>query len=51
VFEYIAALAGAAPPKPGGRIGFPSFRMSNRRAREALGWAPRYADYRASLMR
>jgi nucleoside-diphosphate-sugar epimerase len=51
VFEYIAAIAGAGPPKHGGRNGFPSFRMSNRRAREALGWAPRYADYRAGLMR
>jgi nucleoside-diphosphate-sugar epimerase len=49
-FGYIAALAGAAPPQPGGRIGFPSFRMSNRRARD--GWmGPRYADYRSGLMR
>jgi nucleoside-diphosphate-sugar epimerase len=51
VFEYIAGLVGAAPPPPGGRIGFPSFRMSNRRARATLGWVPRYADYRAGLTR
>jgi hypothetical protein len=35
----------------GGRIGFPSFRVRNRRAREALAWAPRYADYRSGLVR
>lgn len=51
VFGYIATVAGAQPPEPGGRIGFPSFRMSNRRACEVLCWAPRYADYRAGLVR
>lgn len=51
VFGYIASLAGAEPPKPGGRIGFPSFRMSNQRAREMLRWAPRYPDYRSGLVR
>jgi nucleoside-diphosphate-sugar epimerase len=51
LFGYVATLAGAAPPAPGGRIGFPSFRVSNRRAREALAWTPRYADYRAGLVR
>jgi nucleoside-diphosphate-sugar epimerase len=51
VFEYITKLAGAEPPQPGGRIGFPSFRVSNRRARELLGWAPRYADYRSGMVR
>jgi nucleoside-diphosphate-sugar epimerase len=51
LFAYVAELAGAPAPLPGGRLGFPSFRMSNRRAREILGWAPRYSDYRAGLVR
>jgi nucleoside-diphosphate-sugar epimerase len=51
VFSYVAELAGAAEPQPGGRIGFPSFRVRNARAREALAWAPLYADFRAGLAR
>jgi nucleoside-diphosphate-sugar epimerase len=51
VLGYIAALAGASAPPPGGRTGFPSFRMSNARAREVLGWTPLYRDYRAGLVR
>lgn len=51
LFGYIAALAGTEPPRPGGRMGFPSIRMSNRRARELLDWAPLYPDYRAGLAR
>ena len=53
VFGYIAHVAGAGTdaPQPGGRIGFPSFRMTNRQARETLQWAPRYADYRSGLVR
>lgn len=51
LFGYIAAMAGAEPPQPGGRAGFPSFRMSNRRAREVLRWSPHFADYRAGLAR
>jgi len=51
VFAYVAALAGAEPPQPGGRQGFPSFRVSNRRAREALAWTPRYRSYREGLAR
>ena len=51
VFGYIAKLSGALDPQPGGRSGFPSFRMSNRRAREALNWSPRYGDYRSGLVR
>jgi nucleoside-diphosphate-sugar epimerase len=51
VLGYVAQVVGAEPPRPGGRLGFPSFRMSNRRAREALGWAPLYADHRAGLVR
>lgn len=51
VFGYIAELAGAPAPAPGGRAGFPSFRVSNRRARELLAWTPTYPDYRSGLAR
>jgi nucleoside-diphosphate-sugar epimerase len=51
VFSCVAELAGAASPQTGGRIGFPSFRVRNTRAREALDWAPLYADFRAGLAR
>ncbi len=51
LFTYVAAVVGGAPPRLGGRLGLPSFRVRNRRAREALSWAPVYADYRAGLAR
>lgn len=51
VLTYVCAVAGADPPRPGGRAAMPSFRVSNRRARELLSWAPLYADYRAGLAR
>ena len=51
LFAYVAAVAGASAPQPGGRMGFPSFRVRNVRAREALAWAPLYPDYRAGLVR
>jgi nucleoside-diphosphate-sugar epimerase len=51
VFGHIAQLAAAPPPAPGGRLGFPSFRVSNRRARETLDWAPFHGDYRTGLVR
>jgi nucleoside-diphosphate-sugar epimerase len=51
LFGYIATAAGGPPPQAGGPPRFPSFRLMNRRAREALGWSPRYADYRAGLAR
>ena len=51
VFGYIAKLAGAPAPASGGRQGFPSFRVSNRRARELLSWAPFYTNYRVGLVR
>jgi nucleoside-diphosphate-sugar epimerase len=51
IFSYVAQLAGAAAPLPGGRLGFPSFRVRNGRAREVLAWAPRYPDFRAGLAR
>ncbi len=51
VFGYVAELGGGPAPTAGGRPGFPSFRVSSRRARETLAWAPRYGDYRAGLVR
>lgn len=49
VFGHLAASMGAPAPQAGGRQGFPSFRMRNRRARDALTWAPFYSDYRMGL--
>ncbi len=51
VFSFVARVCGAPEPQPGGLAGFPSFRVRNERAREALDWAPRYADHRAGLAR
>ena len=51
LFGYVAALAGAAAPEPGGQARLPSFRMSNGLARATLNWAPRYPDYRSGLVR
>jgi nucleoside-diphosphate-sugar epimerase len=51
IFGYIAHLVGASEPQPGGRAGFPSFRVSNARARTRLGWAPHYTHFRAGLAR
>jgi nucleoside-diphosphate-sugar epimerase len=51
LFTYVAEAAGAAPPLAGGRMGFPSFRVRNLRAKEALGWTPLYRDFRAGLAR
>ncbi|MFZ1106592.1 MAG: NAD(P)-dependent oxidoreductase [Hyphomicrobiaceae bacterium] len=51
LFAFAAAAAGGPPPTPGGPPRFPSFRLSNRRAREALAWSPRYPSYRVGLAR
>ena len=51
LFGHIAMLVGVEPPDPGGRLGMPSFRMSNRRAREILDWGPIYSNYRIGLAR
>jgi len=51
VLEYVTTSAGAEPPQPGGPTGFPSFRVRNARAREALAWAPFYPSYRQGLVR
>ena len=50
-YTFLAELLGAPParfeerPEPGAA----NRRVSNRRLREALGWSPRYAGYRAGL--
>ena len=51
VLTYVCAVAGSSPPQPGGRALMPSFRVTNRRARDVLSWAPAYADHRAGLVR
>jgi len=51
VFRHVCAIAGADPPQPGGRALMPSFRVSNRLARELLAWVPSYPDHRAGLVR
>jgi nucleoside-diphosphate-sugar epimerase len=51
VFNYVAALAEGPAPEAGGRVLMPSFRVSNRRARERLSWTPLYPNYRAGLIR
>jgi nucleoside-diphosphate-sugar epimerase len=48
---YVAAVVGASPPEPGGRPFLPPCRVTNRRAREQLAWAPVYGDFRAGLVR
>jgi nucleoside-diphosphate-sugar epimerase len=51
VFNYVCSVARVDPPPPGGRSLIPSFRVSNRRAREQLAWAPAYSSYRVGLVR
>ena len=51
LFAFIARAAGGPEPQAGGPARFPSFRVRNARAREALGWSPRYHDFRSGLAR
>jgi nucleoside-diphosphate-sugar epimerase len=51
LFGYSATAAGGPAPQPGGPARFPSFRLSNRRARAMLAWSPRYPSYRIGLAR
>jgi nucleoside-diphosphate-sugar epimerase len=51
LFGFIAQSVDAPAPEPGGRAGFPSFRVSNKRATAALNWAPFYTSYRVGLIR
>ena len=51
VLGYVCTAAQVPAPQPGGRQLMPSFRVSNRRAKAALNWTPRYPDFRAGLVR
>lgn len=51
IFAYVATLVDGPAPGPSHRPGFASFRVSNARAREMLGWAPLYPDIRAGIAR
>lgn len=51
LFGYVAAAAGAPPPEAGGFLGFPSFRLTNRKVKDLLGWQPMYPSYRIGLVR
>ncbi len=46
LFNYVARLHNSAAPAAGGPPIFPSLRVSNRRAKDLFGWAPRYKSYR-----
>lgn len=49
LFNYLALIAGAPSPKPGGATSVPSFRVSNQRIRRMSGWIPHYPSYRSGL--
>jgi nucleoside-diphosphate-sugar epimerase len=51
LLNYVSDCAGGVVPQPGGQQGFPSFRLSNARAKAVLGWAPSYPTYREGLAR
>jgi len=51
LLSYVADVAGTTAPPPGGRLGLPSFRVRNTRARASLAWTPRYSDFRTGLAR
>ncbi|HVV34719.1 MAG TPA: NAD(P)-dependent oxidoreductase [Vitreimonas sp.] len=51
VFGFVTQSVGAAAPEPGARVGFPSFRVRNTRAKAVLNWAPFYTSYRVGLIR
>lgn len=51
LFRFIAACVRQGEPTLGAPEGFPSFRLKNTRAKQALGWEPFYATYREGLVR
>lgn len=51
LFTHIAASIEAPAPPEGGREDFPSFRLRNACAKEALAWHPFYRSYREGLAR
>jgi len=51
LYGFVCSSIGQAAPQAGGPAGFPSFRLKNARAVEALGWQPLYKSYREGLAR
>lgn len=51
LLTHIATLAGGPAPQLGGPPRFPSFPVSNTRARDLLGWAPHFGSFRSGLAR
>lgn len=51
LFGFVCATIGSDAPQAGGPPGFPSFRLKNARAVNALGWQPFYKSYREGLAR
>jgi len=50
LFAYLARIEGGPDPQPGGPpTPWPSFRVSNARARKVLGWRPRLRTYRSGF--
>lgn len=50
LFAYLAHIEGGPDPQPGGPpTPWPSFRVSNARARTVLGWEPRLRTYRSGF--
>lgn len=49
LFTYLARLENGPDPRPGGGASLPSFRVSNARIRNVLGWQPRFPTYRSGL--
>lgn len=49
LFNYLSATTGETRPVPGGPPLQPSFRVSNKRFRQAHTWRPIYPTYRAGL--
>ncbi len=50
VLTWVAALVNAPEPPLGAARALPSFRASNRRAREVLDWRPHYPNFRTGLV-
>jgi 2-alkyl-3-oxoalkanoate reductase len=50
LFNHLAALEDGPSPHIGGPPMWPSFRISNARARRELGWRPNHASYRSGFV-
>lgn len=49
LYEHLAAVEGGPAPQAGGPPFYASFRVSNARARAALGWQPFFRSYRSGF--